>query len=199
MDPSDFDPSSIIAPANIPPASSRQQPPSSARQMPARPMPRQAAAHPESLAAQMRDSAEVQRQREAVKRWQSLYPVYFDVTRSSREGRRVGRKLAVKNPLAREVAEGAAALGLQVAFEPSKMHPKDWANPGRVKVRLRGEDGKVLVPDIQNSQCPQHARGRRNDWGRNGRFGMLTKEQRITCSSTSRSGYEHILRPRVHH
>ena len=34
-------------------------------------------------------------------------------------------------------------LGLKTVFEPGKMHPRDWANPGRVRVCLpgRGERG----------------------------------------------------------
>lgn len=43
----------------------------------------------------------------------------------------------MKNPLAREIVDACQALGLDVVFEPGKMHPKDWANPGRVRVGLR--------------------------------------------------------------
>ncbi|MCJ1420839.1 signal recognition particle subunit [Xylographa parallela] len=71
------------------------------------------------------------------KDWQCLYPVYFDAGRSRAEGRRVARALAVPNPLAREIADAAGGLGLQVVLEVGKTHPKDWANPGRVKVGLK--------------------------------------------------------------
>ncbi|KAB8437337.1 hypothetical protein FH972_025017 [Carpinus fangiana] len=81
--------------------------------------------------------AERQRQREAIKKWQCLYPVYFDANRTREEGRRVKKDLAVENPLAREIWDAANSLGLQVAFEPEKTHPKDWANPGRVRVALK--------------------------------------------------------------
>lgn len=67
--------------------------------------------------------------------FQCLYPVYFDATRSRAEGRRVSAALAVKNPLAREIANACGRLGLETLFEPEKTHPKDWANPGRVKVK----------------------------------------------------------------
>lgn len=69
--------------------------------------------------------------------FQCLYPVYFDATRTRAEGRRVSRDLAVPNPLAREVVNACRHLRLQTLFEPEKMHPKDWANPGRVKVQLK--------------------------------------------------------------
>ncbi|RAL67686.1 hypothetical protein DID88_008427 [Monilinia fructigena] len=53
--------------------------------------------------------------------------------------RRVGIELAVKNPVAREiVAACCSRLRIETLFEPVKTHPKDWANPGRVKVNIRG-------------------------------------------------------------
>lgn len=71
-----------------------------------------------------------------------LYPVYFDATRTRAEGRRVSAALAVPNPLAREIVNACRDLRLQTLFEPEKMHPKDWANPGRVKIApLQKESG----------------------------------------------------------
>lgn len=121
MDPSDFDPPtstsrSIISPANIP-ATSQQR---------------------EMLQPQLRQR-DADAEREATKSWHTLYPVYFDVSRSRAEGRRVGRGLAVPNPLAREMADAVASLGVKVAFDPTKTHPKDWGNPGRVKCNLEAQ------------------------------------------------------------
>lgn len=87
--------------------------------------------------------------REKSKHYQCLYPVYFDKSRTRAEGRRVGSELAVENPLAREMADAAASLGLSTVFEPDKTHPKDWANPGRVRVLLK-KDVKLTDPDINN-------------------------------------------------
>lgn len=67
--------------------------------------------------------------------YQCLYPVYFDATRTRAEGRRIPRSLAVPSPLAREIVNACRDLRLQTLFEPEKTHPKDWANPGRVKVQ----------------------------------------------------------------
>lgn len=67
--------------------------------------------------------------------FQCLYPVYFDAARTRAEGRRVPRSLAVASPLAREIVNACRDLRLQTLFEPEKTHPKDWANPGRVKVQ----------------------------------------------------------------
>ena len=41
-------------------------------------------------------------------------------------------------------------LGLKTVFEPGKMHPKDWANPGRVRVLVK-EEGKVRNSRVKNS------------------------------------------------
>lgn len=73
--------------------------------------------------------------------FQCLYPVYFDASRTRAEGRRVSKDLAVPNPLARELVNACRDLRLQTLFEPEKMHPKDWANPGRVKVHLKDARG----------------------------------------------------------
>ncbi|KAI0865268.1 signal recognition particle, SRP19 subunit [Xylaria cubensis] len=72
-----------------------------------------------------------------IKDYQMLYPVYFDATRTRAQGRRVSANLAVKNPLAREIANACAALRLSPVFEAHRTHPKDWANPGRVRIALK--------------------------------------------------------------
>ena len=69
--------------------------------------------------------------------YQHLYPIYFDARRTRSEGRRVAKSLAVENPLAREIVNACAKLRLDTVFEPAKTHPKDWANPGRVRVALK--------------------------------------------------------------
>ncbi|KAL1800911.1 hypothetical protein ACET3X_001253 [Alternaria dauci] len=87
--------------------------------------------------------------REQSKHYQCLYPVYFDKSRTRAEGRRVAKELAVDSPLAREMADAAADLGLRTVFEPDKTHPKDWANPGRVRVLLKHQ-GKLVDDDVKN-------------------------------------------------
>lgn len=75
--------------------------------------------------------------RSAYSSFQCLYPIYFDASRTLSQGRRVPASLAVKNPLAREIANACSRLRLPTLLEPEKTHPKDWANPGRVKVGLK--------------------------------------------------------------
>ncbi|KAL7624515.1 signal recognition particle subunit [Parahypoxylon ruwenzoriense] len=71
-----------------------------------------------------------------IKDYQMLYPVYFDASRSRADGRRVSKSLAVPNPLAREIAAACASLRLSPVFEAHRLHPKDWSNPGRVRIKL---------------------------------------------------------------
>ena len=54
---------------------------------------------------------------EQYKSWSCVYPVYFDASRTLQEGRRVPLKLAIQNPMAKELAEASASLGIQSVFE----------------------------------------------------------------------------------
>lgn len=98
------------------------------------------------------------------KHYQCLYPVYFDKTRSRAEGRKVGSALAVENPLARDIVDAVQLLGLRVGLEPDKLHPKDWANPGRVRVLLKDEEGNLMNPQINNSMTTLELLYHINPW-----------------------------------
>jgi signal recognition particle subunit SRP19 len=125
----------IIAPASVP-ASARPSNPPMAQAQAQAPVPM-----PEP-------------QREIPKHFQCLYPIYFDKTRSRADGRKVGAELAVENPLARDIVDAVQMLGLKAGLEPEKLHPKDWANPGRVRVLLKDENGKLMNSKIKNSKSP---------------------------------------------
>lgn len=135
MDPEDFAPSTIIRPANVP-SSTRDAPAAAAQSQP----------QPQFRGSNVPQATS----RELYKTWQCLYPVYFDSSRSRAEGRRVGKELAVANPLASEIATAVASLGLQAMLDAWKRHPKDWANPGRVKVCLK--EGKGGPMGVKNSE-----------------------------------------------
>jgi signal recognition particle subunit SRP19 len=94
-----------------------------------------------------------------VKHYQCIYPIYFDSTRSKSQGRRVSKHLAIPNPLAWQVLCAIRfSIGedvLRMVFEPDKTHPKDWANPGRIKVQLKDyEDGNR--PVLGTIKCKAH-------------------------------------------
>ena len=96
-------------------------------------------------------------QQEKSKSYQCIYPIYFDASRSREEGRRVKKADAVRNPLARDIVDalqwvaGQVGFALQIVFEPSKCHPKDWANPGRVRVEVK-RGGEGVTGGIKNSE-----------------------------------------------
>ncbi|KAJ5265140.1 hypothetical protein N7524_006158 [Penicillium chrysogenum] len=121
----------IISPVNIPTKAAPQP----QQQMPMPSMPSMPAPEP---------------QREIPRHFSCLYPVYFDKSRSRAEGRKVGAELAVENPLARDIVDAVQMLGLNAGLEPEKLHPKDWANPGRVRVQVKNEDGQLANPKIKN-------------------------------------------------
>ncbi|KAF1950064.1 signal recognition particle, SRP19 subunit [Byssothecium circinans] len=130
-DPAEFDiseMSSIMKPSQVPMASSSSMP-------------------PEML--QPHAPGSISADRDKSKHYQCLYPIYFDKSRTRAEGRRVGAQLAVENPLAREMVDAVASLGLPVVFEADKTHPKDWSNPGRLRVLIK-QDGKVVARNIKN-------------------------------------------------
>ncbi|ROW17014.1 hypothetical protein VPNG_01231 [Cytospora leucostoma] len=100
--------------------------------------------YPTSSSSSPQASIPTTADRKAYAAYQCLYPVYFDATRTRAEGRRVPSSLAVASPLAREIVNACRDLRLQTVFEPDKMHPKDWANPGRVRVQLKnGSNSKT--------------------------------------------------------
>ena len=103
-----------------------------------------------------RDRERLQREhKEKTKAYQCIYPLYFDASRSREDGRRVKKENAVPNPLARELVDALQEIGktlavaLQIVFEPSKCHPKDWANPGRVRVLVK-TDGRPVTAKVQS-------------------------------------------------
>lgn len=68
----------------------------------------------------------------------------------------MSKQHAVSNPLAWQILNairfGIGENVLKMVFEPEKTHPKDWANPGRVKVQLKDHDNgnKPCVGHITN-------------------------------------------------
>lgn len=70
----------------------------------------------------------------------------------------MGKEEAVSNPLAREIVDAVQTLGLKTVFEPAKMHPKDWSNPGRIRVLVK-EKGKARTASVKNSMCSFYLSG----------------------------------------
>lgn len=86
-------------------------------------------------------------------RWTCVYPIYIDAKRSYSTGeRRIARGKSVWWPLSKDIAEATNRLGLGTLHEANKSHPRDWENPGRVRVQWR-KDGRLVNPAIKTSEC----------------------------------------------
>ncbi|KAI0457260.1 signal recognition particle, SRP19 subunit [Xylaria acuta] len=123
----DFRDSDILRAIPTKPTASQSQSQPQARDAPS----------PQQQHTQQQQAPEPGLQPDDIRDYQMLYPVYFDATRTRAQGRRVAAGLAVRSPLAREIANACAALRLSPVFEAHRTHPKDWANPGRVRVALK--------------------------------------------------------------
>ena len=89
------------------------------------------------------------------KHYQIIYPIYIDAKRPHKSGeRRVSKAKAVRFPKAQEIAEACGQFfGLSPLYEPEKTHPRDWANPGRVKVLFKDASGKPFNKTLPDSKC----------------------------------------------
>lgn len=92
--------------------------------------------------------------RKQLLKFQIIYPCYFDVQRSHKEGRRVNEDKAVFNPLAKTISEACVLMGLPALLELEKTHPQDMGNPGRVRVLIKDHfnDGRVVDSRYQNKR-----------------------------------------------
>ncbi|KAJ7636987.1 signal recognition particle, SRP19 subunit [Roridomyces roridus] len=80
------------------------------------------------------------------KNWTCVYPIYIDAKRPYGTGqRRLSRENAVWWPLSKDIADASNALGLRTLHEVDKSHPRDWENPGRVRI-LWKKDGRLMNP-----------------------------------------------------
>lgn len=145
FDPADFDPKNPFAKSNpvsrLPVITPVEQPESSSRSSINSPPPN-IPLFPG--AGQMPNLDE--KDSERFKDWQIIYPVYFDLCKSHSEGRRVSKDMAVENPLAESLVRACQSIGVFSVFEGHKTHPKDWANPGRIRVQIKNQEKKGNGP-----------------------------------------------------
>ena len=84
-------------------------------------------------------------------RWTCIYPIYIDARRPCGRGeRRIARAKSVWWPLSKDIADATNHLGLGTLHEVNKAHPRDWENPGRVRVQWK-KDGRLVNPAIRSS------------------------------------------------
>jgi len=86
------------------------------------------------------------------KSWTCIYPIYFDAKRPYGRGqRRVERAKSLWWPLSKDIADAANRLGLGTLHEVNKSHPRDWDNPGRVRVQWK-KDGRLVNPVVKTKK-----------------------------------------------
>jgi signal recognition particle subunit SRP19 len=72
---------------------------------------------PTSADAAFKPHMITQQDLEQFKNWSCVYPIYFDASRSYKEGRRVPLKYAIENPMAQQLAVATTSLNIQSIFE----------------------------------------------------------------------------------
>ncbi|KAH7910691.1 signal recognition particle, SRP19 subunit, partial [Hygrophoropsis aurantiaca] len=81
--------------------------------------------------------------------WTCIYPIYIDAKRPYGTGeRRIAREKSLWWPLSKDIADATSRLGLGTLHEVQKAHPRDWENPGRVRVQWK-KDGKLMNSAIK--------------------------------------------------
>ncbi|SCV01850.1 LANO_0F13850g1_1 [Lachancea nothofagi CBS 11611] len=91
-------------------------------------------------------------QKQQLKKFQVLYPCYFDKNRSHKQGRRVPVEWAVENPLAQTLADAVSQLQIPCVIEGHKCHPQDFGNPGRIRLFLKDEGLSTTPSLFQNKR-----------------------------------------------
>ncbi|HJJ47004.1 MAG TPA: signal recognition particle protein Srp19 [Methanocorpusculum sp.] len=73
-----------------------------------------------------------------------LYPAYFDVSLTRKEGRRVAKDKAVEHPDIFRLARAVSSLGL-TSIQEDKKFPKRWYDAaGRLSVEYEGSKEELL-------------------------------------------------------
>jgi signal recognition particle subunit SRP19 len=77
-----------------------------------------------------------------------IWPIYFDSSKTRREGRRVPKNLAVVSPKITEIKEAADKLGLENEINLEAHFPKmPWAKSGMLLVEKR-EAKEETIQDL---------------------------------------------------
>ena len=79
----------------------------------------------------------------------TLWPEYFDSTRTRSQGRRLPLELCVKNPSLDMIAKGAILLDLDYSIHEEMCYPADWAaRKGCVRVEKGKMKKSAILPKI---------------------------------------------------
>ena len=74
-----------------------------------------------------------------------IWPIYFDSSKSRKEGRRVPKTCSVQSPKIDEIKQAADRLGLKNEVKPEAHFPKNpWAKTGMILVEKREAKEKII-------------------------------------------------------
>jgi signal recognition particle subunit SRP19 len=92
-----------------------------------------------------------------------IWPIYFDINKSRKDGRRVPKNMAVQSPKIAEIKDAADKLGLQNEVNLEAHFPKaPWAKTGMLLVEKKEAKEKIiqkLAKQVLKIKCqPQPAK-----------------------------------------
>ncbi len=80
-----------------------------------------------------------------------IWPTYFDFTKTRKEGRKIGRNLAIERPTVEELARAAEMLAIPFKIDKSAAYPGAWwEKSGRLFVGKTMSKNKILVSIAKN-------------------------------------------------
>jgi len=75
-----------------------------------------------------------------------IWPVYFDSTKTRKEGRRVPKSLAVPYPKILEIKDAAERLGLEHELVPDVTYSKTpWLKTGMLHVKKNERKSQIII------------------------------------------------------
>ena len=96
-----------------------------------------------------------------------IWPLYFDITRTRKDGRRVPKSLAVQSPKIDELKLAVDRLGLKNEVRPEAHFPKKhWVKTGMLLVEKKEAKEKIIqkiakqlirIKNVQANNMPKKA------------------------------------------
>lgn len=75
-----------------------------------------------------------------------IWPVYFDLSKTRKEGRKVPKSLAVGDPKISELQKASVLLGLEIKVNIDGAHPAlPWRRTGKALIQKNSTKKKTLI------------------------------------------------------
>lgn len=74
-----------------------------------------------------------------------VWPIYFDSTKTRKDGRKIPKGLAIPSPKILELKKAVETLGLEYDVVMDASYPKTpWLKTGMILIRKREEKNKII-------------------------------------------------------